>query len=80
MDLSPEEYGAYWAGAVRIAAGAFVVFGGYRFSESLLSNPALGARAMGWFLVGLLLLVGTFLAVLGLARTIRAAVAAERRS
>lgn len=79
MDLSPEEYGAYWRASVRIAAAVFLVVFGYRFSGSLLDNPTLGARLMGWFLVGLLLLAGTFLAVLGLARAVRTAVDAERR-
>lgn len=80
MNLSPEEYGAYWGGAIRIAAGVLVAAGGWQFVQPLLAIPQLGARALAVVLFVGAVLAGTFLAVLGLARVVRTAVDAEMRS
>lgn len=77
MELSPEEYGAYWGGAVRIAVGVLVGFFGYRFATPLLAVPEFGATALGVVLFTGIVVAGTFVAVLGLARVIRTAVDAE---
>ncbi|MFC4247328.1 hypothetical protein ACFOZ7_10005 [Natribaculum luteum] len=77
MDLSPEEYGAYWRGAIRIAAGVLVVFVGSRFVDPLLSHSAFGATVLGVVLFVGFVLAGTFVAVLGVARVVRTAVAVE---
>ena len=79
MELSPEEYGAYWGGSIRIAAGVLVAVFGYQFASPLLSHPEFGATALGVVLLAGLVLAGTFVAVLGLARVIRTAVDAEMR-
>ena len=79
MNLSPEEYGAYWGGSVRIAAGVLVAFFGYRFVAPFLDHGELGPTAIGAFLFSGLVLMGTFVAMLGVARIVRAAVDAEMR-
>ena len=79
MDLSPEEYGAYWGGSVRIAAGVLVAVFGHRFVSPFLDHGELGPTAIGAFLLSGLVLVGTFIAMLGVARVVRAAVDAEMR-
>ncbi|WP_255194519.1 hypothetical protein [Natronobeatus ordinarius] len=80
MELSPEEYGAYWGGAVRIAVGVLVVFFGYRFATPLLAISEFGATALGVVLFAGIVVAGCFIAVLGLARVVRAAVDAELRT
>ncbi len=79
MELSPEEYGAYWNASIRIALGVLVVFGGYQVASPLLSHPEAGATGLGIFLLVGLVLAGSFLVTLGLARVIRTAVDAEMR-
>ena len=79
MDLSPEEYGAYWGASIRIAVGVLVVVFGYRFVGQFLDHSEVGATALGAFLLSGVVLVGVFVAVLGLARVVRAAVDAEMR-
>ncbi len=79
MELSPEEYGDYWGASVRVAVGVLVVLFGSRFVEPLLSHPEFGATAMGAFLLAGLVLLGSFVAVLGLARATRTAVDVELR-
>ncbi|WP_247002717.1 hypothetical protein [Halosolutus gelatinilyticus] len=80
MELSPEEYGVYWRGSIRIAAGALIVFLGYRFVvAALLSYGNVGAIAIGLFLLAALVLSGTFVATLGLVRVVRTAIDAEMR-
>ena len=77
MELSPEEYGAYWGASVRIAAGVLLVFFGARFVEPLLGYSEVGAMALGVVLLAGFVVVGCFVAVLGLARVIRTAIDAE---
>ncbi|OLZ39574.1 hypothetical protein A6E15_00605 [Natrinema saccharevitans] len=77
MELSPEEYGAYWRASIRVAAGALVIFFGTRLTAPLRTHPEVGASALGVVLFVLLVLVGTFLATLGVARVVRTAVDAE---
>ena len=77
MDLSPEEYGAYWGASVRVAAGVLVVFFGYRFAEQFLAFSQVGPTALGVVLLVGIVLLGTFIAMLGLARAVRTAVDAE---
>ncbi|WP_049921851.1 hypothetical protein [Halopiger djelfimassiliensis] len=80
MELSPEEYGAYWRASIYIAAGVLIVVLGYRFVVSLLfSYPNIGATAFGAFLFAALVFIGTFAAMLGVARVVRTAVDAEMR-
>ncbi|WP_290817892.1 hypothetical protein [Halovivax sp.] len=80
MDLSPEEYGAYWGGSVRIAAGVLLSVFGYRFADQFMGHGDFGPTALGAFLFSGLVLVGTFVAMLGVARVVRTAVDAEMRS
>ncbi|WP_226004471.1 hypothetical protein [Natrinema salinisoli] len=77
MELSPEEYGAYWRASIRVAAGVLVFFFGLRLTLPLRNHPEVGASALGVVLFGLLVLVGTFVATLGVARIVRTAVDAE---
>lgn len=79
MELSPEEYGAYWAGSVRISVGVVIVIFGYRFVEGFLVFSAIGPTALGVVLFAGIVLVGTFVAILGFARVVRTAVGAEVR-
>lgn len=79
MELSPEEYGAYWSASIRVAAGAVVVFFGHRVTAPFLAHPEAGATALGAFVFVAVVAAGTFLACLGLARLVRVAVAAELR-
>ncbi|GAB3022804.1 hypothetical protein [Natronobiforma cellulositropha] len=79
MDLSPEEYGAYWRASLRIAAGVLVVVFGRRLPDALLALSEVGPIVLGIvFYVGIVL-VSVYLIVLGLARVIRTAVDAEMR-
>lgn len=78
MELSPDEYGRYWRGSIRIAAGGLTVGAGYRFVRPLLDHPRVLTTLFGATVLALIALVGTFVAVLGLARVIRTAVRAER--
>ena len=80
MELSPEEYGAYWRASIRVAAGLLVIMLAQRVTAPLFAYSNLGAKGLGVFLLVLLVLAGTFIAVLGLARVVRTAVGAERRS
>lgn len=79
MELSPEEYGAYWGASIRVAAGVLVVLFGYRLVSPLLSGPTLGAMGLAVFLLAALVLAGSFIAMLGVARAVRTAVDAEMR-
>lgn len=79
MNLSPEEYGAYWRASIRLAAGVLVFFFGYQLADPLLSHPEAGATILGVvFTIGIVL-AGSFLAMLGVARAVRTAVDAEMR-
>lgn len=78
MELSPEEYGRYWRGAIRIAAGILVAAGGWRLLAPMIDHPDPMATLFGVAVLAVVVLVGTFVAVLGLARVVRAAVRAER--
>lgn len=77
MDLTPEEYGAYWGASIRIAVGVLVVAAAFRFTAPLLGHPEAGATGLGLFLLVGLVLAGTYVASLGLARLVRTAVDAE---
>ncbi|MFC6763696.1 hypothetical protein [Natrinema soli] len=77
MDLSPDEYGAYWRASIRVAAGVLVFFFGLRLTAPLRTHPEVGASVLGVILLILLALVGTYLAMLGVARVVRTAVDAE---
>ena len=80
MELSPEEYGAYWRATVRVAAGIVFIYLSYRFVvSSLLSHPDAGAIAIGVFLFAAIVFAGLFAVMLGLARVVRTAVDAEMR-
>ena len=78
MELSPEEYGAYWRASIRVAAGIAIITLGSRLVSPLLSGPV-GATGLGVFLLVLLILAGSFVAMLGVARVVRTAVDAEMR-
>ncbi|MFB1064740.1 hypothetical protein [Natrinema sp. H-ect4] len=77
MDLSPDEYGAYWRASIRVAAGVLVCFFGLRLTSPLRTHPEAGASILGVILLVLLVLVGTYVAMLGVARVVRTAVDAE---
>ncbi|WIV66775.1 hypothetical protein [Natrialbaceae archaeon AArc-T1-2] len=79
MNLSPEEYGAYWGASIRVAVGVLVVFFGYRLADPLLSHPEAGATILGIVLTVGIVLAGSFITVLGIARVVRTAVDAEMR-
>ncbi|QSX00245.1 hypothetical protein [Haloterrigena alkaliphila] len=79
MELSPEEYGAYWRASIRVAAGVIIVTLGSRLASPLLSGPTVGAIGLGVVLLILLILAGTYVAMLGVARVVRTAVDAEMR-
>lgn len=79
MELTPEEYGAYWGASIRVATGVLVAYGGYRLADLALGHPEAGATALGVFLLVGVVLAGTFIAMLGLARLVRTAVDAEMR-
>ena len=79
MELSPEEYGAYWRASIRVAAGVSIVTLGTRLVSPLLSGPTVGAIGLGVFLLVALILAGSFVAMLGVARAVRTAVDAEMR-
>lgn len=77
MELSPEEYGAYWRASIRIAAGLLVIALAQVVTAPLFGYGNVGAIGIGVFLLCALVLAGTFIAVLGLARVVRIAVDAE---
>lgn len=78
MKHSPEAYGAYWAGAVRMAAGAVVVLAVHRGVAPLVDHPEWPAQLLGWAVLALALFVGAFAVAVGLARIVRTAVAVEQ--
>lgn len=78
MDRSPEEYGRYWRGSLRITAGVLAAMGGYRLAQPLFLDPGLGTTLFGWLLFALVLAVATYLGVLGLARVIETAAGTRR--
>lgn len=79
MELSPEEYGAYWRASLYVATGVIVWFLGYQVASPLLSHPEAGATGLGVFLFVGLVIAGSFVAMLGVARLVRTAVDAEMR-
>ena len=79
MELSPEEYGAYWRASLLLSAGVLVGYLGYRVAAPLLTHSEAGATLFGLFLLVALIVAGSYLATLGIARTIRTAVDAEMR-
>lgn len=80
MELSPEEYGAYWRASIYVAAGVLLVFLSYRFViAELFSFDNVGALAIGVFLFAALTFAGVFVAMLGVARVVRTAIDAEMR-
>lgn len=79
MELSPEEYGAYWRASLFVSAGVLVAYLGYRVTAPLLAHSQAGATLFGVFLLGALVVSGGYLIVLGIARTVRTAVDAEMR-
>ncbi|WP_049927591.1 hypothetical protein [Halopiger goleimassiliensis] len=80
MELSPEEYGAYWRASIYVAAGSLFVFLSYRFViASLFGYGEAGAVIVGIFMLAAVTFAGTFVAMLGLARAVRTAVDAEMR-
>ncbi|THE64579.1 hypothetical protein D8Y22_12185 [Salinadaptatus halalkaliphilus] len=80
MELSPEEYGAYWRASIYVAAGILLVALSYRFViVDLFGFGNAGALIMGLVLFGAIVFAGTFLVILGLARLVRTAIDAEMR-
>lgn len=79
MEVSPEEYGEYWRASIRVTVGLLIGVGGFAFVTPLLAVPEAGATALGVVLLVGLVAVGTYIAVLGLARVVRVAVDAEMR-
>ena len=79
MELSPEEYGAYWRASLHVAAGIVLVYLGYQVASPLFAYSNVGAVGIGIFLFVALVVAGCFIAMLGVARTVRTAVDAEMR-
>ncbi|WP_436345848.1 hypothetical protein [Natronorubrum sp. FCH18a] len=79
MELSPEEYGAYWRASLHVAAGIIIIYLGYQIASPMLSYSNAGAIGIGIFLFVALVVAGSFVAMLGVARTVRTAVNAEMR-
>lgn len=77
MKLSPEEYGAYWSASMRVAAGVVLIVFVYRFVDPFLGQDNVGAVGIGLFLLAGTILLGSFLAMLGVARVVRTAVEVE---
>ena len=75
MRHTPEEYGAYWAGAARMAIGVVLVLLVYHGVEPLTGHREWAAQGLGWVVLALAVFVGSFLVALGLARIIRAGAA-----
>ncbi|APX98049.1 hypothetical protein [Natronorubrum daqingense] len=79
MELSPEEYGAYWRASLHVAAGVIIIYLGYQVVSPLLEYSNVGAVGIGIFIFVSLVVAGSFIAMLGVARTVRTAVDAEMR-
>ncbi|QFU82569.1 hypothetical protein [Natronorubrum aibiense] len=79
MELSPEEYGAYWRASLYVAAGIVIAVLGTRVTSPFLSHPNAGAVGLGLFLFVATVVVSAFVAMLGVARVVRTAVDAEMR-
>ncbi|EMA33226.1 hypothetical protein [Halobiforma nitratireducens] len=79
MELSPEEYGAYWRASIRVAGGVLILFLAVRLTSPLLAHPNPGAIGLGVFLLAALVFAGCFATMLGVARVVRTAVDAEMR-
>ncbi|SEH13027.1 hypothetical protein SAMN04487967_1100 [Natronorubrum sediminis] len=79
MELSPEEYGAYWRASLHVAAGLIIIYLGYQVVSPLLEYSNVGAVGIGIFIFVALVVAGSFIAMLGVARTVRTAVDAEMR-
>lgn len=79
MEHTPEDYGAYWSAGLRLAAGALLVVVVFRGVDPLVRHPEWPAQALGWVVLGLSVVVGSFAVALGLAIIVRTAVAAEAR-
>lgn len=77
MQHAPEEYGEYWAGAVRIAAGIVFALLVHRLVQPLIELPPWPPTLLGWFVLAGAILVGSFAGALGLARIV--ATASRRR-
>lgn len=73
MEHAPEEYGEYWAGAVRIAAGVLLAVFTYRLVQPFVTLDPWPAKLLGWFVFGGAVLVGSFSACVGLARVVKTA-------
>ena len=81
MELSPEEYGAYWRATIRVAAGVVFIVLSYQFViSSLLAQSTGGAIAIGIFLFASVVFAGLFAVMLGVARVVRTAIDAEMRN
>ncbi len=81
MELSPEEYGAYWRASLFVAGGLLLVVVPYRFLVTMVfefGTP--GAYLMGLVLWMATTVAGTYVAILGIARVVRTAVDAEMRA
>ncbi|MCU4926516.1 hypothetical protein OB905_11060 [Halobacteria archaeon AArc-dxtr1] len=79
MELSPEEYGAYWRASLRVAGGVLLGAVGYLVTAPLLAHPEAGATGLGVVLLVATVLAACYLVILGLGRTVRIAVDAEMR-
>ena len=78
MELSPEEYGDYWGGSLRMAAGVVVFVLTFRFlDETFLVHASPLPRLFGWVIFVLVTTVCCFAVGLGVARIVRTAVDAE---
>ncbi len=73
MELSPEEYGEYWRASLLVSAGVLIGLFGFRFAGQFLEFSAIGPRLLGGVLYIGIVIVASYLVVLGFARVIRVA-------
>lgn len=78
MNHTPEEYGQYWSGAIRVAAGLFFMVLSYRLVLPLLESRVFMERALAYFVLAGAILVGSVALVLGTAVVVKTAVANAR--
>lgn len=78
MQHAPEDYGAYWSAAIRLAIGVLVVVGVYRAVGPLLGHAEWPAQVLGWIVLGLSVFVGAFVVAIAMGHIVRTAVTAEQ--
>lgn len=73
MEHDPDEYGEYWAAAIRVAAGVLVVLFTYRVVQPFVALDPWPAKLLGWIVLAGAVFAGSFAVCLGLARVVETA-------